>query len=470
MTTARTPLKGLIGPESHKSDTSGRRRRGKRCLASFPMKPLKPSTFVNSVTFVNPMTFVKPMMSVKPMNPGRTLRTVRPAAVAVAAALALTSIAPAAYAKAPVDRAAAVAAPGQRTAAGVRLPEPTGESAVGRSTLHLVDRSRADLWMPDRSRELMVDVYYPARSAAGTPSRYADPREARLLLEDAGVRDAAAVAKLGATRSHSVVRARPERGRYPLVFLSPGFGAPRFTLTTLAEELASRGHVVATVDHAYESAGTVFPGGRVLTCVACEKAETPEDMRKATVNRAQDLSFVLDRLTGPHPAWRHASLIDRERVGAAGHSLGGAAAASAMAHDGRFRAGINMDGRFGEPVPESGLGGRPFLMLGTDDAVHRPGGEDTSWDAAWRNLDGWKRWLAVAGTHHFTFSDLPVLFDQLHLPYPGTPPTIRAERAITVVRTYTVAFFDLHLRDRPRPVLDGPTAENPEVRFHRPEG
>ncbi|RST19574.1 alpha/beta hydrolase [Streptomyces sp. WAC05374] len=407
----------------------------------------------------------------------KTLRTLRPATATVVALISLGMAVPAAHAQAPArpERAAVAttaptSGPARPAATGVVLPEPTGRAEVGRSTLHLVDPSRQDLWVPERRRELMVDLYYPARSTAGAPSRYSDRREAELLLAEVGVRDESVVETLSATRTHSAVHARPRPGKHPLVLLSPGFGAPRFTLTTLAEDLASRGYVVAAVDHAYESSGTVFPGGRVLTCVACRKAETEEDIRRATVNRGQDLSFVLDRLTGPRPAWRYAGLVDRQRMGAAGHSLGGAAAASVMANDDRVRAGVNMDGAFGDPVPEQGLGGRPFLMLGTGDAVHQPGGEDATWDAAWRNLDGWKRWLAVTGAHHFTFSDVPVLFDQLRVPYPDAQPTIPATRAISVVRTYTGAFFDLHLRGRPQPLLDGPTVENPEVRFNHHGG
>ncbi|WP_031074503.1 alpha/beta hydrolase family protein [Streptomyces sp. NRRL S-118] len=397
----------------------------------------------------------------------KTLRTLRPAAVA-ALALALAAPVSAAHAQSTADRAAPLVASVQEAAAGVVLPSPGGPSPVGRSTLHLVDRARQDLWVPERPRELMVDMYYPARDAGRTPAPYADPREARRLVEAAGGQDAAAGEKLGATRTHGFAGARPDRGRHPLVLLSPGFGAPRFTLTTLAEELASRGYVVALVDHANESSGTVFPGGRLLTCVACEKAETLEDMRKATVNRGQDLSFVIDRLTGPRPAWKHAALIDRKRIGAAGHSLGGAAAASAMARDGRVLAGINMDGTFGDPVPEGGLGKRPFMMLGTDDPVHQPGGGDPTWDVAWRNLDGWKRWLGVTGAHHFSFSDVPVLLDQLNMPYPGSQPTLPAGRSVDVTRAYATAFFDLHLRNRPQPLLDGPSPQNPEVRFIQP--
>lgn len=41
-----------------------------------------------------------------------------------------------------------------------------------------------------------------------------------------------------------------------------------------------------------------------------------------------------------------------------------------------------------------------------------------------------------------------------------------ARRSVQITRTYVGAFFDLHLRGVPGPVLDGPSAANPEVGFH----
>ncbi|MCH0540278.1 alpha/beta hydrolase [Streptomyces sp. MUM 203J] len=391
----------------------------------------------------------------------------RAVTAALALSLAVTAAVPAA-AHAAQDPAGTSA---HMAVTGLDLPGPTGAFAVGRDRLHLVDRTRQDPWVPDQPRELMVDLSYPARQSSRDPASYMDAEEARELLAAVGVHDPERTARLAATRTHSVPGAGPRRGRYPLVVLSPGFGMPRYTLTTLAEDLASRGHVVAAVDHAYEGAGVAFPGGRTLTCVACGLAKTEEDLRRATVNRAHDLSFVLDRLTGPRPAWRHGpSLIDRKRIGAAGHSIGGAAAASVMRHDDRVEAGINMDGAFGDPVPEGGLGGRPFLMLGTHEGnggAHLPGGWDATWGAAWSNLDGWKRWLTVAGASHSTFSDAPLLYEQLGIPSRG-PSEPAAARSVELTRTYTAAFFGLHLRHRPQPLLDGPTAEYPEVHFNEP--
>ncbi|MFD7974648.1 alpha/beta hydrolase family protein [Streptomyces sp. NPDC059071] len=387
------------------------------------------------------------------------------AAALLACAVALPATALPATAATPT--AAAPAATAASAAAALELPAPTGRSGVGTSVLHLVDRSRTDPWVPDADgRELMVTLHYPAaRKAHGRPAPYATEQEARLLLEGVGVTDPASVRALAGMSTHSATNARPAPGRHPLVVLSPGFGVPRFTLTATAVDLASRGYVVASVDHAYETSGTAVPDGRILTCVACKALE--EGRAKGsdvTAARAADVRFVLDRITGPHAAWPYARIVDRSRIGMAGHSIGGASAATAMLADRRIDAGVNMDGSFWDTLPAGGLGGRPFLFLGTDDETHRPGGEDATWDRTWRALDGWKRWLTVAGADHFTFSDAPVI--QRHFGLPAGP--IPADRALTVTRAYLAAFFDEHLKGVPQPLLTGPSAEHPEVRFNQP--
>jgi predicted dienelactone hydrolase len=156
-------------------------------------------------------------------------------------------------------------------------------------------------------------------------------------------------------------------------------------------------------------------------------------------------------------------MIDTKRVGVAGHSLGGASAVPAMAHDRRILAGVNLDGTMFVPVPDNGLGGRPFMMIG-----HPTGAdEDPTWTDAWGRLKGWKRWLTFAGSNHASFTDVPVLADKLGLPEPpGTP--LSAQRAVQLTRTYVAAFFDLHLRGIPEPILNGPTSAYPEVSFHAP--
>ncbi|WKX71120.1 alpha/beta hydrolase [Streptomyces sp. XD-27] len=406
----------------------------------------------------------------------RTRRAALAAALVAAVSLPLAA-AGAASAEPRTDASSPTAAATGATALDVRsnqnirleLPRLSGPYAVGRDTIHLTDRSRPDPWVSEaKARELMVDLYFPARPGTGRAAPYMSTEEARLLLESRDLDKVVPPETVSATATQVRTAARPTHGRFPLVVLSPGFGMNRATLTHLAGDLASRGYVVAAVDHAYESLGTRFPGGRVLTCVACAKADEGGDAVRARVPRvrAADVSFLLDRLTGRHPAWRHAGLIDRQRIGMAGHSIGGAGAAETMATDRRVRAGVNMDGAFVAPVPEDGLDGRPFMMLGTDDEWHRPGGKDRTWDEAWTRFDGWKRWLTVAGSGHMTFTDLPILGEQLGLPDPEVP--LSGRRSAEITHDYVAAFFDLHLRGEPQPLLEGPSRANPEVRFQNP--
>ncbi|MFJ4615631.1 alpha/beta hydrolase family protein [Streptomyces griseus] len=403
------------------------------------------------------------------------------AAVLALAALVSPAAAAPASASAPARAAALSAAPAASgeaaeppaAAEGLRLPRPTGRYATGRDTLFLTDHARPDPWVPSAGpRRLLVSLNYPARpGTGGGPAPYIPREEARLMLAQRGLDDPAWPGLVAATRTSSRTAADPAPGRFPLVLLSPGFGTPRATLTGLAEELASRGYVVATADHPYESTGTQLPDGRVLTCAACDTVDAQPDatarrkvLAAVSAGRAADFSFLLDRLTGPAPAWRHARAIDPRRVGMAGHSIGGNAASSTMAADRRVDAGVTMDGTFFDPVAARGLGGRPFLMLGTDPG-HGPGA-DTSWDEGWDRLDGWKRWLTVRDSGHFTFTDTPEIGEQLGIEDPDAP--LSAARSTAITRAYVTAFFDRSLRGRPARLLNGPTPGNPEVLFQRP--
>ncbi|MFI0816823.1 alpha/beta hydrolase family protein [Streptomyces sp. NPDC021098] len=289
--------------------------------------------------------------------------------------------------------------------------------------------------------------------------------EAQLLLEARGLGGVVPAATVAGARTHAEESVLPAPGRFPLVLLSPGFSMPRTTLTSVADDLASRGYVVASVDHAYESVGTAFPGGRMLTCVACGQVETSEEKAALARGRAKDMSFVIDELTKARQAGALSRAIDPSRIGIAGHSIGGAAAAATMAADRRVRAGVDLDGDFFLNPAASGLGRRPFLILGAE-STHSPDSKDTDWPEAWKHLSGWKRWLTVTGAGHFSFTDVPYLAGQLGLSDPAVP--LSGERGWDITRDYVTAFFDLHLRDIPQPILTGPTAAHPEVVFRQP--
>jgi predicted dienelactone hydrolase len=345
------------------------------------------------------------------------------------------------------------------------LPVPTGPCLVGTTSLWLKDTSRPDPWAAGvNARELMVSLWYPAVPTDGPRARYMTPAESGLLLAKDGITGVPQDV-LSTTRTNALSDATPagHQRSLPLVVLSPGFTMPRSTLTALAEELASHGYVVTGIDHTYESAATTFPDGRITTCLAREapRRDRPE---KVVAGRAADVSFVLDQLTGTHPAWQGAGLIDPSRMAMAGHSIGGAASIAAMLSDSRILAGIDMDGSTHAQIPDHGLS-RPFLFLGKQ----APGtterkGTATTWERDWKLLTGWKRWLLVAGTKHASFTDLGLLADQVGIDIDAAVP---GARSLDITRAYVRAFFDQHLNGRPQPLLDQPSPRYPEVTFCR---
>ncbi|PRY61881.1 platelet-activating factor acetylhydrolase isoform II [Glycomyces artemisiae] len=342
------------------------------------------------------------------------------------------------------------AAQGPEAPTPLAIPEPTGAYATGTTAIHLVDEDRADVWVPAERRELMVTMWYPTADD-GPTAPYMTAEESALFGAQLGI----PADLLAQVQTNSVPGAEPlaDDGSLPLVVLSPGFSFPRATLTGLAEELASQGYAVAAVGHNYE-APISFPD-RTTECITCE-----DDIDGDTLvpNRAADLDFVVEELEAG--AWDGADRIDFDRIAVGGHSIGGASAHRTLADYERFDAGFNLDGTFfaldPKPVRE------PFLMVGAE--AHGQPGEDDSWDKAWKKLRGWKRWITVDGTGHSAMTDLAPLAEQAGLNEDATD----GFRSSDIARTYVTAFLDAHLRCEDEPVLDGPSAEWPEVEFHNP--
>jgi dienelactone hydrolase len=291
-------------------------------------------------------------------------------------------------------------------ASPVALLSPEGRYPIGLRTLHLTDTSRADPWVPDQRRELMVSLWYPA-FPVGEPAEYMTAAESAATVEGLGLDLPADTLRRIGVHARKNAPALPRD--WPLVLLSPGAGNSRTTLTTLAEHLAAKGFVVAAVDHAYEAYNVEFPGGRLLQCLACQAPGEP--WPAALENRALDMSFVLDKVLG-----RRSPRIDRARIGMAGHSAGGGATALTMAADPRIKAGVALDGPLYRPVELD----KPFALLTS------PVGElqfGAGWDAGWPALTGWKERRHLPETGHSSSTDngyLTVVLNQKDKVPPAT--------------------------------------------------
>ncbi len=399
----------------------------------------------------------------------RTSRIARLIVTGGLAAAALVAAGPAAHPATPPP-----SPPGVR----LTLPAPSGPGHVGTASLRLVDRSRRDPWVPAQAyRELMVSVFYPAASGGAYPvapqmaPAAAAHFDASLADVHQGFGIPAGRVDWAATATHSRTGAPALPGRHPVVLYSPGLGDPRTLGTTFAEDLASRGYAVVTIDHTYDASEVEFPGGRVEPFRLPLDGDVIATLKKVLSVREADTRFVLDHLAELPGG------LDPHRVGMAGQSAGGFTALQTMHDDPRILAAANMDGTVGfdqddggpglSPLAEDGLR-RPFLLMGSQPSDHHT---VRSWEALWGNSTGPRLDLHLRGSAHHTFADMESLVPQV----PGLPAqTVRedvgwadSKQAVADQRAYLAAFFDLRLRGRDDGLLGGPSPRHPGVAFVR---
>lgn len=126
----------------------------------------------------------------------------------------------------------------------------------------------------------------------------------------------------------------------PLIVFSHGGLGTKTSNESLYIELASHGYVVCSIDHAYHSFWTKFEDGTVAWLnteyfmelqredAKTDKQQSYEYYQKWMNIRTGDINFVLDTILGNASNGVDGiySLIDSEKIGVMGHSLGGSAA------------------------------------------------------------------------------------------------------------------------------------------------
>lgn len=178
-----------------------------------------------------------------------------------------------------------------------------GELPVGVRTIELTDESRVDILaidadapkpdpLPTYDRTLVVEVWYPAAEGARGETDF-----------KAFIRDG----KTEVTLSGRAMRdAEIREGTWPLVLVSHGYPGNRYLLSHLAENLASKGYVVASMDHPDSTYRDKAAFGSTL------------------VNRPLDQLFVLDEIAAMAEGDGFlGGRVDAGTVGLIGYSMGG---------------------------------------------------------------------------------------------------------------------------------------------------
>lgn len=343
----------------------------------------------------------------------------------------------------------------------MQVPSPRGALGVGRSTIILVDSTRADPWIPTERRVVVVQTWYPAEAESSGPRAPYLANAGELPGNfDRGERWAVSRLSSHARVQPPVANASP---KYPVIVFSPGNDMATEYYSALLEELASRGYVVLALDHAHEGKGQILPDGRRLT-MEVDKQRPPENVRaildfyrKRVEQRTADAVFVLARLPSLADSRPLVARIDFTRVGALGHSIGGVTAAEMCRRDQRILACENLDGLVNaKPILSENASyalAQPFLYLGKPLPFKNPAVNDSArreLRAAIGSGAAGAYDVTIDETHHDTFSDSPFMMPTFH-------PT-RNRANLEVIRDVTIAFFDKTLRGRPAPILDQATS------------
>jgi len=337
-----------------------------------------------------------------------------------------------------------------------RAPAPSGSSQSGTIRVRVVDSNRRDPYQTDGgNRELLLQFWYPTSHFQDCKlADYASPKVWAYLSQINGV-------TLPRVKTNSCLGAAVAPGSHPVIIFSHGYTGMPTDDTFLFEDLASRGYVVVSVAHTYETTAVEFPDGRLIksmvgSFLTGDLQADDQSLERALAVRLADLEFVLNALTrlNSDSGGPFAGRLNTWRVGVMGHSLGGVSALLSLEQQ-RLAAAVMIDG----PVLSSArITKKPLLILAagrdrwTDDECR-----------LWNNLRGPRLAVNLRGAEHLTPTDAVWLMRSV----PGLAINtggIGSEKTVALVRDYIAAFLDTNLLGRPAsPLLNGRSPEYPEA-------
>ncbi|MBV8438470.1 MAG: hypothetical protein JOY95_13255 [Silvibacterium sp.] len=322
-----------------------------------------------------------------------------------------------------------------------RLPAPTGPYPLGTRILQI----RTD---GASGRDVVVQLWYPASPSHQSFASYRRREET--------TRSSSYQAVLP---TNSRLNAPVASGMFPVLLFSPAWGGRRTQNTYLVEDLASHGFVVAAIDHPGNSGPTLYEDGHVgqpatgdamdFATLSLEeiKGHGARELERQTTDEIGVLSALahMNQNAGD-PLYQR---LDLNRVGALGHSFGGAVAAEAALKDERIKAALDLDGSLFGQVQREGLP-KPFMFI-TEPvyaAPPEPSAADLINDALnASDLEAIKKFGAyrifLHGSTHESFTDHSLFSPLTRLSGAGTIPK---NRECEIVRAYALAFFDKTLR------------------------
>ncbi len=376
--------------------------------------------------------------------------------------------------------------------------KPTGPYEIGTVTYHWVDEFRSEVFSsdPKSRRELMVQVWYPAKQGSTLPSVPYVPDADTLSAAQGKLHNwpTFLLGHLKYVRTNARLSAAvaEDRSHFPVLLFLEGITGYRQMNTFQTEELVSHGYIVVAIDQPYVAATVVFPDGREIAGLSkdqmnplIQQSITPVEpvpvLNRMSLNDgiipyfAQDVVSTLnqlDKLNKADPNGNLAGRLDFERIGIFGVSLGGIIVGEACRVDRRLRACIVMDAPMTARVVHEGLL-QPTMWITHDPQTMRNEGwsqfdidqHQATMRSAFKGLANNGYFVQVDGMFHVNLTDVP-LFSPL-LSWSGMTGPEGGKRAHNIINAYSVSFFDEYLEGPTSSFLHSATKHFPEVQFEK---
>ncbi|KAK7177857.1 PAF acetylhydrolase [Paraphaeosphaeria sporulosa] len=358
------------------------------------------------------------------------------------------------------------------------LPLPSGPYAVLYNTFDLTDESRVDPLDPNNgTRKVMFSSFYPVERSACEQTCTVPylTQNVTPYVDQFGAALGVPSGELGKIELQVCCKTNGEENRVassvPLVFLLHGFGGTRLIHSALAEEIASAGFAVITMDHTFESLAVEFSDGTVVPGLNDPSWDPSISGRLEPLQdiRVDDVLFALSQFKSKNVAAKvipGASCgFDTERVAVFGHSFGGSTSIKLIMADSRFAGGMNLDGTQYGNVSDTQT---PAVLVGSMTPYPHNSTSDATWAQTLKHLNGWKAEIGVNNITHFGFTDVAYLnaTGLLGLSKEVADSLVgllNGKRNLEIVSTYVKEFLDFVLRGGKTTLFDGPSQKFPEI-------
>ena len=236
------------------------------------------------------------------------------------------------------------------------IPNPSGDYNIGTRSFVVDEQKRLEIYTESLvdTRKFMFQMWYPTDAVS------------ELMIDEwmyhenvpQGLAMSMGLPKFildhtASIMSHSYKNAplSLSEDQYPVVIISHGWGGFMNLHTDLAEELASRGYIVLSIDHTYGSVATPFMDGTVYQNQHALPSRDEVDnfleyAHELVYSYAGDVSETIDYLEEMNEPTSESFVsgkLDLEHIGLIGHSTGGGGDVAVAINDERIDAVIGLD-------------------------------------------------------------------------------------------------------------------------------